>query len=270
MTYRGIGSLFGCSLVSFTLFAASALAAPGGDSRVIRSIGFEGNHAFTAEQLMAGFDRVKPGVAYDPDLVDLELETRIRPRYRKQGFIYATAEQSVRAGDSQSVDLVIHMDEGYVYRYGSIRIEGGETMELGPLFGQLPGDLVNWEELQRGFLGVRRLLEERGCLDGEVIPEMKPDHASGTVALTVSIVPGRPYLVGRVNFTNSASEAIDKRLREVWLLEPGGLFRSSLLKASIARVNELHLFLELTEADCEVIKRPEPQLVDVLVRPRPR
>ena len=164
---------------------------------------------------------------------------------------------------------MITIEEGSLYRYGSLKVEGGENLEIQRLFGQLPGDLMNFEELKRSFESVKHLLAEQGFLDREVIPEIKPDEATHTVAVTVHISPGRPYLVARVNFTNSGSEAQDKQLREAWILEPGHVFRPSLLAASIARVNDLHLFQQLTESDCEVIRRPEPNSVDVLVRLRP-
>jgi len=99
---------------------------PGGQYR-LKEISFSGNRAFTASELRQIFP-TKDGEIFDTEKIRRGLEL-LRKLYVSQGYVSATPVPETDADDvAHTVALRVDVDEGAVFRLGSLVLDGVEPV----------------------------------------------------------------------------------------------------------------------------------------------
>ena len=136
--------------VSFTDNGTKALIAidieEGPQTRVGR-VTFEGNTAFTAEQLTAMLS-LKPHAPYNERLAD-EDRYRILSAYSNKGYLYAQAEVEKKSTDG-TVDIKYKITEDRQVRIGRIILRGNERTKESVIMRELllkPGDPYDYGKI---------------------------------------------------------------------------------------------------------------------------
>jgi outer membrane protein insertion porin family len=173
------------------------------------------------------------------------IEHIVEQFYEDQGYAAAKVE-ATRAGDPTPaaeaivVPFAVQVQEGRVYKVGSIQVP--------------PGDPVTQAEIDKALapsaagspVGVRVrsiwvLIAERchnaGHLDCKVTPQPVFNDADATVNYTVDVDPGPVYHLGFVKFDN-VSDDLRKLLIHNWEMMPGDVFDESYVASFIAKVQQ--------------------------------
>ena len=203
-----------------------------GDDIKVKAVHFDGDaaargdlRALRARRML--FWRWLP--AYNQEAVDADI-ARIRSSYLAKGFLDA----EVRPGPVE-----IHGKDAEV----TIVTEPGEAHAIDSY-------------LCSSLLGQRREAQGRGILDFQA--RLERDRG-------VAVELGRPYRVGRIEFTGNHHYQ-DATIRRNFLLEEGQVFDEQRLRRSIARLNRTSLFENVDAKNVVVQPDEKTGLADVTVR----
>lgn len=245
---------------------------------------FEGNKVFSGQQLLDGANR--------PSSECSRLEEEYRPErlhrclravvefLKGEGYLRAAVgEPRQREGAEGGLTIVVPVEEGRLYRFGAVRLEGTELFspeQLLPLFTLKPGDIARFGEITEWLGGkVRRAYADRGYIqyDYDIEPEFRPDPADangGVVDLRVTLREGHPFVVRSIKFEERGSVP-EEVLRGLMLLREGDTFNQSLYEKSIEALNQLKLFKEVdAEKDVSFIGVGRSTRFDLIIRLRGR
>jgi len=189
----------------------------------VKEVRFEGDSTFRRNLQALRIRRLLPGVpyiwsgwrllpSYSPEAVDHDV-AHLHSLYVARGFCDAEVHLSARPG---AVDI-----RGTTARVSIVA-------HPGPRYPIDPG-------LCSTLLAERREAQRRGILDFSArLDAAHPDDAP-------RIDLGRPYRVGRIEFTGNYHYR-DAAIRGNLLIEEGAIFDGQLLRQSIARLNRAMLF----------------------------
>ncbi len=115
----------------------------------VASIRFEGNRAFSADELRNAIP-LKAGITYQPGLRDPSI-VNIQSRYAKNGYLDANVTYSLDAHPrTAGVDIVFHIEENKQSVVEDIQITGNDAVSRGLISSQIlvkPGDILDADKL---------------------------------------------------------------------------------------------------------------------------
>ena len=176
-----------------------------------------GNTSVSAE-LIAAHITVPGDTARDE--IEALIWNQVSALFTSLGLV-GTAIRRLEMGDGNPPTIELEIEEGEFYRYGTVGLAGdGETI-LGSYPLPESGDPVNYPRINDFRAQLKNRFADLGYLDAEVVPNIRPDHGSGTLDLTLHVTQGQRYLVGRI----SAPAGL------FLPLQPGDYYLQSLLRA---------------------------------------
>jgi len=190
---------------------------------------------------------------YSPDAAAADVG-RLRSLYLSKGYFDATVRLDDVQIDNKEARIRIAAEAGPKYQIRQLDIEGALTPD---------------RDLCSRLYAAKREAERKGILDFaptlRVGPNQSASQSNPLVDLSASIERGRPYQVGRIDFTGNRhySEAF---LRRNFLLDEGNVFDELLLRKSMSRLNETAVFEPISERNTIVHTDPETGIADVNVR----
>ncbi|HZB89741.1 MAG TPA: hypothetical protein VE291_13865 [Terracidiphilus sp.] len=159
------------------------------------------------------------------------LDQRFQQFYHDRGYA-AVRVTAARAGDATAgpdgihVPYTVTIDEGKVYKLGSVQLPAGAPVtqpEVDKMLAARPGGPEDGVRLR----GLSELIVNRykakGNLDCTVTPKPQFDDAAGIVNYTVDIAPGPVYHLAFVKFEN-VSDDLRALLIRNWQMLPGDPF----------------------------------------------
>jgi hypothetical protein len=123
------------------------------------------------------------------------------------------------------------------------------------------------DELCACLLDARRSAEAQGRLDFTASAEFA--GTGGPVDVTARIRMGSAHAVGRINFAGH-SGITDSTLRRAMTIYERDLLDVGQLRRSLARINDIGVFLPLTLADISVVRRDDGVTADLTIPLRER
>lgn len=256
----------------------------------IGDIEFEGNTVFSDSKLRDSLKLTKVRSLipifkgtdkYHEEKLEYDANVNMLDLYREKGYINAHIGKptvEIKEGPrgltpmfrktKQQFYIRVPIQEGEQYRFSSFDIKGVRQFpkeSIMNFFGFKTGDLVDIKKWRKQEEELKKLYESRGFLDMESVPEFEPDAQKKTVALTITINEGSPYLVNRINFSGN-TKTRDKVLRREMFLEEQRDFNGRLLEMSVMRLNQLGFFQKIEEKDYEVNKNPQLHEVEVTIK----
>ncbi len=198
--------------------------------------------ATRSKTMLPGLWRIRPG--YSADAVESDA-ANLRSFYYRQGYFDAQVTA------------------------GSRLLQGGKAwisyaVQSGPHY-EIRG--ANLSAICRNLLEERRTAERQGILDFSARLNISNPDAAGLVDATLSTQQGKPYRVARITFhgNHAISDAV---LRHSLLLDEGALLDTTLLRRSLARINDTGFFEPLSLNDAVVYTPPDSDAAEITVRIR--
>lgn len=237
---------------------------------------FEGNRIFSSQDLatrmreyLNRYDSSKNG--YDAEILDYCMHTLSQFVWSK-GYLQAKFSEPNKKFTDRGLIITINVDEGVLYRFGDINIEGATVFSPEQMKAMLsfhPGDIADGEALSRWlFEDLKKAYGEKGYIQytAEVTPEFKRDsEGAGVVNLKVDIDEGSLFKIRKIEFIGR--NLLQDELRNLMLIGEGGIFNQLLFEDSIKKLNQAGLFQFIDkDKDVDFISNEEERLLDLRIK----
>lgn len=229
-----------------------------GDRVVVRKIEFEGNKAFTGDDLKDQMDNISEakwwkfwnGAKFDPDKLKKD-EDLITKFYRKNGYIDAeiVSDSLIYSNDKKDLAILMKVYEGKQYFIRNIKWEGNTLFPSSYLTQRLDlkkGDVFNYEKFTQNLKGnesqtdISSLYMDNGYLTFNVQDtENKIDGDS--IDIDIRLDERNRFKIDKVGITGN-DKTKDKVIRRELYTVPGDYFNRSLLIRSIQQLANLKYF----------------------------
>ncbi len=252
------------------------------EKAAVRKVDFEGNTAFSEEELRKNMATRKKGFLsfitgsgkYEEETFETDLE-RLKFFYADRGYLdVSVKDYSLDFRDASSdLFITISLDEGEVYTISDVSVEGNTVFsdeQLRSAIAVMPGDPFSRSTIRKDMLAISALYAPEGYItpisentDGKLLidPRASIDREQKQVSLVYVISEGVPHYVSRISIQGN-EKTRDKVIRRELNMYEGELIDSSLLEAAQRRVFNLGLFEEVI---MKLSDGREPNTVDVVV-----
>lgn len=192
-----------------------------GRTVVVKKITFIGNCAFSSWTLkrQMSLTSFRPWSFFThsdqfcQDKLNASLDA-IRNYYLDRGYLNFKVDsaQAVLTPDRNCVEVIIHVNEGCVYRIKGYQLAGNLIIPreyLAKLVTFHPGDIFSKQKIQHTNLCISKSLGNMGYIFATVNVEPQVDESCKQVFLTLYVDPGNRIYVRRINFCgNTKTEDI--------------------------------------------------------------
>ncbi|UCD52198.1 MAG: BamA/TamA family outer membrane protein [Phycisphaerales bacterium] len=170
---------------------------------------------------------------YTEETIEEDLEL-LREFYYDHGYLdYKIEAETEFAADQGAVYVTFTIDEGPVYRIGSIVISGNERFtqdELRAPMEIMEGEVYLRPVADRDVRGLVGLYREIGYVDAEIRQRARftPEAGENLVTIELEIVEGNQFRIGRIEIAGN-EETQDKVVRRVldeYGFTPGNLYNA--------------------------------------------
>ncbi|HTZ85022.1 MAG TPA: outer membrane protein assembly factor BamA [Candidatus Acidoferrales bacterium] len=252
----------------------------------VGKIKFEGNKHIKSRILRASMKNLRPiGIPHSIflenifartyDATKLEEDTeRVRAEYQNRGYfkvivndpkteIQDTGHKGfhiplLQAGAGKSVSITMPVEEGDLYRLGSITFKGNKaitnTKALRSLFPLKDGDIFSRDKIAKGLENLRKAYGQYGYINFTPVPNTTFDDDKHLAYLEIDVDEGKQFYVRRIEFVGNTTTR-DKVIRRELALEEGGIYNSHLWELSLLRLNQLSYFDQLKPDDPNVTEK---------------
>jgi outer membrane protein assembly factor BamA len=187
-----------------------------------------------------------------------ELEERIEALFKDRGFADAVVKNlHIKPDDPlalpKPVSLEAEVIEGPRFTVGEINFVGNHVFDSSKLRSEFPlekGDVFARGKIASGILGVVHLYLSNGYLDWIASSDAQK-FSAGTFVVTLSIIEGPQYRMGKLNIF--AKKELAEKLRAAWELPEGAVFDSEYLSKYVDSNRGL-LPPEFVRKDVQVVR----------------
>ncbi|MDA7672891.1 outer membrane protein assembly factor BamA [Verrucomicrobiales bacterium] len=243
-----------------------------GGRGILRSVEFVGNTVFSGSELRKAMEQKAKGFLpfgkkgrTDADSLQGDV-SRIERLYLDEGYLNARVVNVSKVQvDTDSVDVIMTIDEGQAYTVAGVSILGIDSLSLGsdiqPYLTMTAGNVFSGSDLESDVKLIEDQYGMRGYVEARVSRQFQ-DAGPGQVNIVLQVFEGKAYRVGQIDIEgNNKTKDIVIR-REIALL-PGENFDTVALDATRARLQNMNYF-----SDVEVIPLDTSYLdeKDLLIR----
>lgn len=242
-----------------------------GDKAVIKTITITGNKALSAKMIKKAMKTKERGFfsfltnsgIYNKEEMEIDIE-RIKELYHSKGYISASvSEPEVTFNpDKTKIYIKISVSEGSQYKVGEFGIKGNTVFSSPEIVKSLEtasGKIFNKTALREDIDKILALYSEKGYARADVDPLINVDNEKKAANITLSLIEGDIYRVGKIEISGN-TKTRDKVIRREVRLDEGDTFNSKLLNRSYQRINNLDYF---ETASITSAPRPEEKLIDL-------
>lgn len=239
-----------------------------GSIATVRSIRFIGNYAFGDRALHHQFKLTTPGlftwISHADRYSQLRLEGDLRNLtnfYLDNGYLrfHIVSQQVKWSADKRSVHIIIHVDEGPIYRISDYFISGKTICfkdQLYKLITLKSGNIFSRQEVINTKTAIGNFLANRGYAFAKVTIVPTIDDQKNMVHMNFNVMPGRRVYVRRINFFGNQRTDQEVLRREMRQYE-GSVYSLSKIEESKRRL-ELLAYL----SDIKYTTQPIPDSSD--------
>jgi outer membrane protein insertion porin family len=245
-----------------------------GPKLVVRKITFTGNDSILPKDILKVMKTrtanllsflTKAG-RMEPSQIDDDKDA-ISKLYQNRGFadVRVTDVQTQPLTNGKGVDLIISISEGVQYRVNKLGIEGSSLAseaELERYLKMKSGSLYTPDGMGADLKKLRDYYGSRGYVDMVAQPQITP-AGDGLIDLVYHIDEGVQSYVNLINVQGN-TKTKDKVIRRELAVQPGGVFDTTLVDVSKARLMNLNYFekVDMVPQDTMVPGRKD---LDVIV-----
>ncbi len=251
-----------------------------GDKTGIKSIEFEGNHAFgsgklrglmqSSESNLLSF--IKTSDIYDPERIATD-EDLIRRFYLRNGYAdFRIIDTDVKFDAAAGGYTVrISVEEGQQYTLGAVRVESHLPAASGDDLAHFvrigPGDVYDGDQVEKTVEAVTRELQRRGLAFAEVKPRGDRDPATHKVTLAFVVDDGPHLYIERINIRGN-TRTRDYVIRREFDIGEGDPYNKVLIDRAERRLNSLGFFKKVKITN-EQGSAPDRVIINVDVEDQP-
>lgn len=202
---------------------------------VVSNVKLQGVSTAMAPAVQAAAKKVI-GWAYNAGLAGDTTEGRLLAPYFDAGYLEAKLtgvrnNVAATASGAVGVEVVAAVEEGAVYRVGSIEFAGTDVAPAALLAEPKlkAGDVASRKLLLETLLPIDTAYRKLGYMDVVVDAGPKLDQAAHTVAYKVTVVPGEQYRVAEVK-VSGLDPAAQAEFDRGWLMREGTLYNVEYVK----------------------------------------
>jgi len=246
------------------------------EKRKIGKIIFEGNKNISDKKLLKEMETApwrfwrfwSKRSRYQPSIFEEDL-IKLRTAFRDKGFLDVTIEQGgvkIIPKGSNSLDVVIRVDEGERSYFGEISIVGNSVItakDLKRLDSRADKELKKGDHYSPTLLSeernrLRKKYGEQGYLDARVVSIRKPNLQTGQIDLRFEITENNKFTVNTIQVRGNEKTKTTAIVREL-ALAPGETFDLLRMETSESRLRNTRFFEKVT-LDDEPIASQDPEL----------
>ena len=221
-----------------------------GSIATVRSIQFIGNYAFSDRTLHHQFKLTTPGlftwISHTDRYSQLRLEDDLQNLtnfYLNNGYLrFRIISQQVKwSADKRSVHIIIHVNEGPIYRISDYFISGdtfGFKDQLYKLITFKSGDIFSRQRVVNTKMAIGNFLANCGYAFAKVVIVPTIDDQQNMVYLNFNVIPGWRVYVRRINFFGNQHTDQEVLRREMRQYE-GSIYSLSKIEESRRRLELL-------------------------------
>ena len=245
--------------------------------RLIVSIEFRGNRAFTSEKLLGDIKFVKLSKPFNQSTRERLQSDLDRLRvflYVDNGYLQARFQEPEFENTPTGVKITIPVDEGVLYRAGKIEIVDAKLFspdEVRETLGLKKGDIIRgYSVVNKGINLLTQKYRERGYIqfNGDFEPEFHApalDTNEAIADVTFMLDEGEAYTISKISFAGNGAINEDL-LRSKLLIKEGTIYNGTLLDKSLSRLNRLGVFEMVKEEDVDVVTGEKAKTVELTFR----
>ena len=229
-----------------------------GVKTTVKSINFIGNRAFTDSQLndivttseTGLFSFMSSSNIYDPDRLNLDREL-LRQHYIKNGYADARIISAVAdlAPDGQNFFITFTVDEGELYRFGSIDLESSLASFNPEILREeittYPGEIYNADKISKTAESLTIKAAEEGFAFARVRPVIHRDPLARTIDINYIVEQGARVYIERIDITGNGRTK-DYVIRREFRLVEGDAYNRLLVKRAKQRLQRLGFLKKVT------------------------
>jgi len=249
-----------------------------GEKVLIEEIKFVGNTVFDKDDLMDKIETkeswwlswITDRGAYQEDIMDIDIE-RIKAAYHDVGYQDVKVKPAqVNLVDDESLDIVIEIDEGPLYRVGNVKITGdlmSPESELLKVVGLQMGNVFSRKKLRDSIERLTDMYADNGYAYANVVPVTKKDKKRLLIDLAFDIEQGKQVYIEKIRIHGN-TKTRDKVIRREIPVTEGALYSARRVKSASRRIRNLGFFEEVN-----VTNKPgsddEKTVLDIAVTEKP-
>jgi len=228
---------------------------PVGERSRIAEVKFTGNREMLTALLLQKLSKDAVGIPYSEPLMRRVLDSTVRPMYEEQGRIRVAFPEitAKKAETNDGVVVTIAINEGPVYKLGTVALAGVPTAEVAQLEKSddwHKGDTANFTRIEASLAKIRQRQRTQGYLRADTSVARDIHDDDHTVNLTVNIERGPQFTLGKLDIQglDLIGEPV---IRKMWKIEPGQPFQDGYPESFLNRVREEGIFDNLGKTRAE-------------------
>lgn len=236
----------------------------------IKTIGFEGNQAFTAKQLREMMQTKEYDLFHffnDSGVLKMEKlredVNKLKAFYLNNGYIQAQIGDPDVSHDTKGIHVKISINEGKQFKVGKVEILGDAlTISRDEMFTKLKvtrKDYYDRESVIKDIEYLTRMANNEGYAYADVTPKINPREKDQRVDIVYEIKKGILVYFNRISITGN-TKTRDKVIRRTLAMTEGELYNSDRLKSSFERLNRMRYF---EEVNFQTEKGPQENLTNI-------
>ncbi len=230
-----------------------------GKKVTVRKIEFNGNQAFSDDDLKDAFDKTSEKrwwkfwnrAKLNSDKFEEDKKLLV-DFYRKNGYrdFEVLSDTVLYFNDNQDARIVVNVYEGPQYKVRNINWEGNTVYPddvLNLRLGFEKGDVFNYEKFTRNLRGpnekqtdVAALYVDNGYLNSNFRPT-ETVVAEDSIDISIQVIENNRFKIGKVEIQGN-DKTIEKVVRRELYTLPGDYFRRSLIFTSLQQLANLQYF----------------------------
>lgn len=217
----------------------------------ISEVDFAGNHAISSRELRNSIGTHQHNLLsffFDTGILDQKKlqddVDRISGIYYNKGYLNVHVPQPVVTRTGNSLKVLFNIDEGPVFRVGTVDLAGDLKIPKKDLLSKLtvkPGEVFSGGSMQHDVLTLSEVYSDRGYAYVNVDPRPQIDPAARTVNVTYNVNPGREVLVDRINISGNTKTS-DKVIRRELQIQEQEPYSTAKIQASKRKLDSLGYF----------------------------
>ncbi len=237
----------------------------------IAKIEFKGNKSFSARTLRGLMATRRHNILsyfFSTGILDRKKLAddvdRLTAYYYDHGHLNAHIGEPIIARHGNSLTVEIDIDEGPIYKVGTVDIAGDLKFPKKELIKRLtlkPKEVFSGSTMEHDVLTLSDFYSNRGYAFVNVDPRTQIDPATRVVNIAYEVNPGREVLVDRINITGNTKTS-DKVIRRELTIQEQEPYSAEKIGQSKRRLDQLGYFQNTRIATSPA---PQPDKIDLNV-----
>lgn len=239
---------------------------PGTPIPAIAEVQFVGNQAIPSSTLNNTLSGVAIGVPYRESAMRQLLDTSIRPLYDGRGRLNVTFGkiETEKAKDVDGVRVKIQVDEGSVYKFGTIesKVPVLQPRRVLKLATFKTGDVANFDAVGAVIDGIQKELRKEGYMRSQTRAERVVHNKEQTVDIAFNSILGQQFRMGKLK-VEGLDVVTEPAVRKLWSVVEGNPYNADYPQLFCDRIKEDGYFDNLKSATWDQSINEKTSTVDV-------